>query len=72
MKAYLFNIDNGIYSGEDFFDSRDIKESEGITAKSPPNRQPGTVPVFDRTSGQWQLVPVNSLRTVENRHDCQE
>lgn len=72
MKAYLFNIDNGIYSGEDFFDSRDIKESEGITAHAPPDRQPGTVPVFDRSSGQWQLVPVKSLRPAEYRHDCHE
>jgi len=69
MKAYLFNIENGIYSGEDFVDDRDIRESDGITAQTPPDFQPGTVPVFDSSSGQWRLISVTALRSVENCHE---
>jgi len=69
MKAYLFNIENGIYSGEDFVDHREIDESEGITTLPPPVPLSGTVPVFDRTSGQWQLVPLAVFRSPEGHHE---
>lgn len=60
MRVYLFDIDSGLYAGEDYCDAKEVKEEEGITVLSPPNRQPGDVPVFDRNAGNWKLVPVQS------------
>lgn len=56
MKVYLFNTENGLFSGEDYCDPKDVKEEDGITNVPPPSRQSGTVQVFDRTAGAWKLV----------------
>lgn len=69
MKAYLFNTENGIYSGEDFVDDSELDENEGITVLPPPERRTGTVPVFDRTSSQWKLVPVVDFSSSRGCHE---
>ncbi len=69
MKAYLFNSENGIYSGEDFVAPHEIRENDGITMLPPPDRPSGCVPVFDRTSRQWQLVPLADLKSAGERHE---
>ena len=57
MRVFLFDTENGLFSGEDYCDLKDVREEEGITTVPPPVRQPETVPVYDRTVGNWKLVP---------------
>ncbi|GAM10745.1 hypothetical protein OR1_03042 [Geobacter sp. OR-1] len=65
MRVYLFDVDSGLYAGEDFCELKEVQEEDGITILSPPTGQPGVVPVFDRNSGNWKLVPGDSLEKRE-------
>ena len=67
MRVFLFDTESGLFSGEDFCDPKDIHEDEGITTLPPPVRQPETVPVYDRATGAWKLVP---MQAVEGRTDA--
>jgi len=62
MKVYLFHVESGLFLGEDFLPSEEIDESEGITALAPPAAHPGSVPVFDRPTGSWKLLPVSAYK----------
>jgi hypothetical protein len=62
MKVYLFDVDSGLYEGEDYSESEELDEREGITTLAPPVGQPGQVPVYDRSLGDWKLVHSDSLR----------
>ena len=63
MKVYLFDVASGLYEGEDFHESGEVNESNGVTRIAPPeNRRPGQVPVYDRSVGGWRLVSIDSLR----------
>lgn len=64
MKVYLFNVENGLYEGEDFRAGAELDESEGVTNQAPPQCERGTVPVFDPTIGSWKAVAVASLKKV--------
>lgn len=59
MKVYLFDTANGLFSGEDYYDQKDLSEEEGMTTTPPPGRVSGTVPVFDLSIRGWKLVPVD-------------
>ena len=61
MRVYLFDVESGLYAGEDYCELKEVHEEDGITFLSPPSRQPGLVPLFDRAVGNWTLVPSNSL-----------
>lgn len=61
MRVYLFNVDNGLYEGEDFCDLKEAREEEGITTLSPPAKRSGEVPVFDRNAGCWKLIPSDRI-----------
>lgn len=69
MKVYLFDIDSGLYQGEDFLDPREVNEAEGVTKLAPPGPSCGYVPVYDRALGNWKLVPTVSLGKVRDHHD---
>ncbi len=62
MKVYLFNVDNGLYEGEEFRSPAELEGAEGVTREAPPPYEAGTAPVYDRNLGRWRLVPVASLR----------
>jgi hypothetical protein len=61
MRVYLFNAESGLYEGEDYCESKEIREEDGITTLSPPNKESGKVPVFDRNVGNWKLVHRDSV-----------
>ena len=69
MKVYLFNIASGLYEGEDFRDSGEVREDEGITSLAPPENLPGQVPVYDHTTANWKLLPIDSLRKAVKGND---
>ncbi len=69
MKVYLFNVDSGLYAGEDFCVAGEARVEEGITVKAPPEQHPGKVRVYDRAAGTWKLVPAADLRARVNDHD---
>lgn len=61
MKVYLFDSKSGIYEGEDFCDSSEIDENDGITALAPPDAEPGHVIVYDPVVRGWAQVSVEAM-----------
>ncbi|GFO62318.1 hypothetical protein M1B72_22005 [Geomonas paludis] len=58
MKIYLFNMENGIYLGEDFADEATFAEGLlplGATSMAPPPFQRREVPVFIAEENRWEL-----------------
>ena len=66
MRVYLFNVENGLYEGEDFCDAKEIKPEEGITAVAPPDVQRGQAPVYDAELCRWRLVPIEVMGGRKN------
>jgi len=66
MKAYLFNIENGLYEGETFEEDDMLLQEEGITPIPPPDFEHGQVPVFDRRNNAWAVIPVTIARQLLN------
>jgi len=66
MKAYLFNIENGLYEGETFENADMLQHEEGITPIPPPDYAHGQVPVFDRQKKSWTVIPVTIARQLLN------
>jgi hypothetical protein len=66
MKVYRFNVDNGVYEGEDFCDDMEVLEAEGITTMPPPEHPPGHILIYEGTVGTWKLVPTADLRRRVN------
>lgn len=64
MKAYLYNVKTGVYEGEIFEDAAMPQHEDGITSNPPPDYEHGQVPVFDRQSDVWTLVPVSIARQL--------
>ena len=78
MKAYLFNVENGLYEGETFEEADMLANEDGITPIPPPDYGHGQVPVFDRQKGAWVVIPVttahqllsiNTSETTEKHHE---
>ena len=66
MKAYLFNVENGLYAGETFEEADMLVKEDGITPLPPPDYGHGQVPVFDRHMKQWVVIPVTTVRQLLN------
>ena len=66
MKAYLFNVDNGLYQGETFEEADMLVTGDGVTTIPPPDYAHGQVPVFDRQKGTWVVIPVTVARQLLN------
>ena len=66
MKAYLFNIEYGLYEGETFEEADMLQYEEGITPVPPPDYEHGQVPVFDRKKNEWTVIPVTIARQLLN------
>jgi len=64
MKLYQYNTESGVYTGELFEDSGSIQYDEGVTTITPPLYGPGQVPVFNITSGKWDILPVGTVRQL--------
>jgi hypothetical protein len=62
MKAYLFDIENGLYEGETFENADMLQYEEGITTVPPPDYEHGQVPVFDRRNNVWIVIPVTIIK----------
>lgn len=62
MRVFLFNSESGIYQGEDYVESSDADECEGMTTLPPPEKEPGQIPVYDLAAGRWELVLPESVR----------
>lgn len=58
MKTYLFNADSGLYEGETFENADTLQYMEGMTPVPPPDYSHGQVPVFDRQTNKWAVIPV--------------
>lgn len=67
MKTYLFNIENGLYEGENFAEADMLQYEEGVTPVSPPGFDHGQVPVFDRGTNSWAIIPVSIARQLLNQ-----
>lgn len=66
MKTYLFNPENGLYTGETFEDTDMLQYEEGITLVPPPEFEHGQVPVFDHQKNEWTVIPVAVARQLLN------
>jgi hypothetical protein len=64
MKAYLFNIENGLYEGETFEDAGMLQHEDGITPVSPPDYDHGQVPVFDSRKKVWAVIPASIAKQL--------
>ena len=61
MKAYMYNVESGLYQGETFDDEGRIVRKNGLTAIAPPAPKKGYVPVFNQNNQSWSLVPLNEM-----------
>jgi hypothetical protein len=66
MKTYLFNTENGLYEGETFEEAGMLQYEEGITPVPPPGYEHGQVPVFDRRTNDWNVIPMAIARQLLN------
>jgi hypothetical protein len=66
MKVYLYNVDNGVFAGETFEDADMLVNEDGVTTIPPPAHAHGQVPVFDRHTKQWVVIPVTTARQLLN------
>jgi hypothetical protein len=64
MKAYLYDTETGLYEGEVFEDADLLQHEEGITDIAPPDYAHGQVPIFDRQSSSWTVVPAAIARQL--------
>lgn len=64
MKIYLFNTENGLYTGETFEEADMLQYEEGITTVAPPDYAHGQVPVFDRRKNSWTVMPIAVVRQL--------
>jgi hypothetical protein len=62
MKAYLYDIENGLYEGEAFENDELITYVDGLTTTAPPEYEKGQVPVFNQDSRKWLVVPVTEMK----------
>jgi len=69
MKVYLFDPTSGLYEGEDFWESGEVREAEGATGLEPPLIQQGQLPVYNRRIHTWQLIPTDKLKRSVGRND---
>jgi len=69
MKAYLFNIETGLYEGETFEDVGILAHEDGITPIPPPDYGHGQVPVFDRRKKVWAVIPVSIAKQLLRLND---
>ena len=69
MKVYLFDVESGLYEGEDYWNPEEVAESEGITSIAPPTINPGSVPIFDKSASSWKLVSVAEFKCRSTNHD---
>jgi hypothetical protein len=76
MKAYLFNVENGLYLGETFEEPDILVSGDGVTPISPPDYERDEMPMFDRQNKSWGVIPVTATRqliatdrvTITERH----
>jgi hypothetical protein len=64
MKAYLFNIETGLYEGETFVETGKLQCEDSITPIPPPEYGHGQVPVFDRREKTWAVIPVTIAKQL--------
>ncbi|NVN92607.1 MAG: hypothetical protein HXX11_18695 [Desulfuromonadales bacterium] len=62
MKAYMYDVESGLFEGETFEDKHLIKYVDGLTTATPPTYNKGQVPVFNRNSQMWSVVPINEIK----------
>jgi hypothetical protein len=71
MKIYYFDVETGIYQGEDFADES-LKVGDYIippnaTTIAPPPYKPGSqAPFFDPKTQRWELRELQLARTRNN------
>jgi len=66
MRVFLFDVENGIYAGEDFCDAHEIDRLDGVTVTAPPSYKQGHVAVYDPVLHCWNLVPIEVMRGNKN------
>lgn len=64
MKVYLFDVKTGLYEGETFEAADIIESGNGVTHVPPPEHEQGKVPVFDRVSNSWIVIPISTVRQL--------
>jgi hypothetical protein len=64
MKAYLFNVETGLYEGEIFEEAAMLEDEDGLTTIPPPDYEHGQVPVFDRERKDWTVIPISAVRQL--------
>ena len=66
MKAYLFDVENGLYQGETFVEPYEAQSADGITTLPAPAYRHGEIPVFDTERNRWVVLPANVVRQQFN------
>jgi hypothetical protein len=61
MKIYQYEPETGVYAGELFEENVNIQYYEGVTEIPPPKYVEGEVPVFDRKTKQWEILPITTV-----------
>lgn len=62
MKAYMYDVESGLYEGETFEDEDQIKFVDGLTTIAPPTFNHGQVAVFDINNQLWSLVSASEMK----------
>jgi len=64
MKVYLYDVKTGVYEGETFEEAAMLQYEKGLTSVPPPAHEHGQVPVFDRQTDLWAVIPVTVARQL--------
>lgn len=64
MKAYLFDVETGLYEGETFEDADMLQYEDGVTTIPPPDYGHGQVAAFDRLQQAWAIIPAGIARQL--------
>jgi hypothetical protein len=69
MKAYMYDVESGLYEGETYENDDLIKYVDGLTTIVPPKHEKGQIPVFIHNSQRWSVVPLSEMRErLSNYH----
>lgn len=62
MKAYMFDVESGIFEGETFEHEDHIKLAEGLTTTAPPTFNKGQLAVFNQDDLKWSIVSISGMK----------
>lgn len=64
MKAYMFDLESGMYQGEVYEDANLMKYVDGITTIPPLQYGDDEVVVFDQNEQKWSVKTISEMRKL--------